>query len=234
MWTDELIITEVLKSVPSGQLQNRPAGSAVSVREAADLMISISDNTATDLLIDLLGREEVEAAQTSFGHTQPELNRPFMTTREWAILKLGPPEQRDDYLASDEAERRLILDDLDGVLASSLTGSFLEPIVPDRLEWFASLNDLCATHASLQERAMVAGLEPVAEVLSLNPGIPSERWDYIAFKGGSEPGLVTTTWLVREGDRTFFLGATVLDPDQPLDETQAVLLMGAARDLLGS
>ncbi len=234
-WTDELTITEELKSVPSGQLQNEPAGATVNVREAAELMISISDNTATDLLIDLLGRNEVEAAQTAYGHTQPGLNRPFLTTREWAILKLGPEQQREDYLNADEAGRRAILDGLADVPASSLAGeAFLQPIVPDRLEWFASLNDLCAAHVRLHEKAQVPGLEPVAEILSLNPGFPSDKWDYIGFKGGSEPGLVATSWLVTEGDRTFVLAAAVLDPEQPLDETEAVLLMGAARDLLGS
>ncbi|MFN2487263.1 MAG: serine hydrolase, partial [Acidimicrobiia bacterium] len=200
-----------------------------------ELMISISDNTATDLLIDLLGRNVVEAAQTAYGHTQPGLNAPFLTTREWAILKLGPEQQREDYLNADEAGRRAILDGLADVPASSLAGeAFLQPIVPDRLEWFASLNDLCAVHVRLQEKAQVSGLEPVAEILSLNPGIPSETWDYIGFKGGSEPGLVATSWLVTEGERTFVLAAAVLDPEQPLDETEAVLLMGAARDLLGS
>lgn len=72
------------------------------------------------------------------------------------------------------------------------------------------------------------------EILSLNPGIPSEAWEYIAFKGGSEPGLVTASWLVRDsGQRTFVLAATVLDPEQPLEELEAVLIMAAARDLLG-
>ncbi len=197
-WTDEITITEELKSVPSGELQNRPTGSAVTVREAAELMISISDNTGTDLLIDLVGRDNVEAAQATYGHTQPALNIPFLTTREWAILKLGTEEQREEYLAAEETTRRQILESFENVLASSISGAFLDPIAPDRLEWFASLNDLCTAHIRLQERARVPGLEPVAEILALNPGIPTARWDYIAFKGGSEPGLVTTTWLVRE------------------------------------
>ena len=235
-WTDEIVVTDELKSVPSGVLQDREDGSTTTVREAAELMISISDNTATDLLINLVGRENVEQAQANFAHTRPELNTPFMTTREWAVLKLGPEaeELRAEYLAADEAGRRAILSDIADVRADSLAvGSFLDPIEPDRLEWFGSLFDLCAVHVQLQERAQEAGLEPVAEILSLNPGVPSEGWDYIAFKGGSEPGLVTTSWLVRDGQRTFVLAATVLDPAQPIEEIEAVLVMAAARDLLG-
>lgn len=45
---------------PTGRLQDEPTGTSVTVAEAADLMIAISDNTATDLLIDLVGRDAVE------------------------------------------------------------------------------------------------------------------------------------------------------------------------------
>jgi hypothetical protein len=234
-WADEIVITDELKSVPSGVLQDRESGSTVTVLEAAELMISISDNTATDLLIDVLGRERVEEAQADLGHSQPELNIPFLTTREWAALKIGPDaeEMRADYLAADVAGKRAMLDDLASVRADSLPATaFLEPIEPDRLEWFGSLLDLCLVHVRLQELATEPGLEQIGDILSLNPGIPSEAWDYIAFKGGSEPGLLTTSWLVQGGDGTFFLAATVLNVNEPLDETEVVLLMGAARDLL--
>jgi hypothetical protein len=235
-WTDQVVITDELKSVPSGILQDQDDGSTTTVQEAAELMISISDNTATDLLINLLGRERVEQAQAIYGHSQPELNIPFLTTREWAAMKLGSgaEELRAAYLDADEAGRRAILSDLADVRADSLAvTAFVDPIEPDRLEWFGSLLDLCIVHLLLQERALQPSLEPVAEILSLNPGVPSDDWDYIAFKGGSEPGLLTASWLVMEGQRTFFLGATVLDREQPLEELEAVLVMAAARDLMG-
>jgi beta-lactamase class A len=50
-----LIIKQDLIAGGSGHLQWRPQGSKVSVREAAELMIVVSDNTATNLLIELLG-----------------------------------------------------------------------------------------------------------------------------------------------------------------------------------
>lgn len=153
-WTDEIVITDELKSVPSGILQDREDGSVTTVREAAELMISISDNTATDLLIDLVGRERVEQAQATFGHTKPELNIPFLTTRVWAVLKLseGADGLRASYLIADEAGRRAILTDLADVRAATLSAVFLNPIEPDRLEWFGSLLDLCAVHVQLQPK----------------------------------------------------------------------------------
>src|SRR5690606_12817084 len=43
-----LTLTPHVKSLPPGWLQDRPAGSRVTVLDAAEQMISISDNIATD------------------------------------------------------------------------------------------------------------------------------------------------------------------------------------------
>lgn len=58
----------------SGYLQWRPANSQVSLLEAAQLMITNSDNTATNLIIDLLGGTEVLNRQfTAWGLRQTKL-----------------------------------------------------------------------------------------------------------------------------------------------------------------
>ena len=59
-WDQELTLTDALRSAGSGTLRLSPAGTRITVRQAADLMISQSDNTAADLLIDLVGRSTVE------------------------------------------------------------------------------------------------------------------------------------------------------------------------------
>src|SRR5262249_39057303 len=59
----------------SGFLQWRPVDSTISVKEAAELMITNSDNTATNLIIDLLGGKD--ALNTDFalwGLTQTQVN----------------------------------------------------------------------------------------------------------------------------------------------------------------
>ena len=85
-WDQPLTVTAQLKSFPSGVLQNDPDGTQISVLDAAAKMISISDNTAADMLINLVGRSAVEAALTTTGMANPSLNRPFLTTRETFIL----------------------------------------------------------------------------------------------------------------------------------------------------
>lgn len=56
--TDELIIRQELIGGGSGYLQGRVPGTKVSVKEAMEAMIVVSDNTATNLIIDLLGGKE--------------------------------------------------------------------------------------------------------------------------------------------------------------------------------
>ena len=59
----------------SGWLRSRPVGSKLSVRDTADLMITISDNTATNMLIDLLGgKEACNRTFASWGCTNTKIN----------------------------------------------------------------------------------------------------------------------------------------------------------------
>lgn len=238
-WDDPVTVRDELKSPPSGILQNEPDGTVKTVREVAELMISISDNTATDHLIDLLGRSRIEAALPALGSTTPELNVPFLTTRELIALKVGfGAGLRQAYLDGDEAARRAVLDQISGLTVEDLpVAEWTEPVDPDRLEWFATPADLCALLVDLQELAARPGLEPVREILSINPGLPDAegRWSYLAFKGGSEPGLLAMSWLGETAaGRTFVLAGSVVNPERPLDELETVLLLGAARDLLGA
>ncbi len=80
-WNQPLTVTAQLKSLPSGELQNEPDGTQISVQDTAAKMISISDNTAANMLINLLGRSAVEAALSTTGMADPVLDRPFLTTR---------------------------------------------------------------------------------------------------------------------------------------------------------
>jgi beta-lactamase class A len=57
-FSDNLKIRRDLITGGSGSLQWRPADSPVSVRETAQLMMIISDNTATNMIIDCLGGKE--------------------------------------------------------------------------------------------------------------------------------------------------------------------------------
>ncbi len=81
------VIRDPLKSLPTGEMQLLRAGSSVEVRHAAEQMIAISDNTATDHLIELVGRARIEENLSLFGNSAPERNTPFLLSREMFLLK---------------------------------------------------------------------------------------------------------------------------------------------------
>lgn len=234
-WDDPVVLDERFYSHPSGETQNDEPGTTVSVRELAERMISISDNTATDHLVALVGRPAVEAVQSAMGHSDPSLNIPFLTTRELFQLKLGDPATLDEYVNGDQSKRQAVLD---GLAAEPLPpisiDSFVDPIAPLDAEWFATPADMCRAWVGLAERARQPGLDQLTEILGLNPGIADEAgdWDDIWFKGGSEPGVLGLSWYLVRGDRSFVVAGMVGNAEAPLDQTEASLLLGAVRDLL--
>lgn len=196
-WEDTLTLTDDLRSLPSGTLQNEPAGHEVSVREAAELMISISDNTATDLLVDAVGREAVLQSVERLGHHDPSLMGPFVTTRELFQLSFTDRELRERWSTGDDAGRAQILDGLpDGeVVIDPALGQ--DVVWPDGLDWFATSEDLCRAHVALQE----ADDDDVRGILALNPGIEVPAgWDYVGYKGGSAPGEMAGSWYLETAD----------------------------------
>ncbi|MEL6531167.1 MAG: serine hydrolase, partial [Pseudomonadota bacterium] len=84
-WSD--VVELQSKSFPSGRMQDWPQGSPTTLHTLAVMMISISDNTATDELVRVLGRDRILEVMAETGHPSPELNDPFMTTRELFLLK---------------------------------------------------------------------------------------------------------------------------------------------------
>jgi hypothetical protein len=86
-WSTDLAIQDRWKSLPSGVLQNDPAGTELTLAQYADYMISISDNTAADHLIHFLGRDAVQDQLTRFGNQDPAADTPLLTTRELFALK---------------------------------------------------------------------------------------------------------------------------------------------------
>ncbi len=210
-WDEKLAITEDLKSLPSGTMQNEAAGSEFTLLHFATLMISISDNTATDHLLHRVGRERVEQHMATL-HADPSRNLPFLTTQEMFKVKLsGDPELPAAYGGADEKARRAMLADGGRVANAkadlSLASMWLVPIEIERVEWFATAEECADSMVALWKLSKQDGLGPIVGVLSANPGIPidQEIWQQILFKGGSEPGVINLTWLLEHADGRVFV-----------------------------
>jgi len=237
-WTDQIAIQDQYKSLPSGTYQNEPVGTMFSAEKFADQMISVSDNTAADHLIWFVGRSNVESMLTTAQHHDPTQNEPFLTTRELFDLKLMVSEPaRQTYIADSIADKRTVLAGYDTTLdPRTYTGTWLNPIDIDQLEWFATPNDLCKVMTVLKTYADKPTTTKVYDVLAINPGIADDAklFSYIGYKGGSEPGVLTLSWLLkRASDSTWrFYSVEWNDPNNALDEATLVYIAGAGRALL--
>jgi len=217
------------QSLPSGLLQDWPKGSPLTLHSLAAMMISRSDNSAADTLLALLGREKVEQLLPALGVKAAERNRPFLSTREAFALKLGGPALLARWTAADEAGRRAILTGpLASVDARTLDPARLsgQPVATGTAEWFASPADLVRTLDWLRR----SGDRTALDILAINPGLgraAAQGFDYFGFKGGSEPGVINTSFLLRSREgRWIGLSVTWNNEAAPLDEGRFIALVG--------
>ena len=221
-WDQDLTVTPLLKSTGSvaGSLQYSPAGTKVTVQQAATKMISISDNTAADMLINLVGRAAVESQVRQWtGGTA--LDNPFLTTRELFILHgVNFPRLANQYLSLKPRERTSFLTSSVDPVSLSQVQQSTNPRDINSIEWFASPLDVCRAFVGLQQLSTRLGLAAIGSVLSTNTGDiqPEEStWPTIWFKGGSEPGVLTLGYLAKDSSgHTFVVVVMAENPSAPL------------------
>lgn len=186
-------------SLPSGMIQGWPPGAPLTLHSLASLMISISDNTATDTLMRVVGRDAVEAALGI---------APALTTRELFTLKTD----RDllaRYQAGDLAAQRAVLVELASQPLPS--GAGLSPH-DQGAEWYVPPTRLCALIDAVGD----------LDVMSINPGVANKAdWARVAFKGGSETGVLNLTTQLTAGDGARYCVAISWNDDKAIDESKA-------------
>ena len=216
-WDQKLTVESQLKSsgnpVSSGSLQFVPTGTRVSVRETATKMISISDNTAADMLINLVGQPALESQVRQWSN-DPQLDSPFLTTRQMLLLHYENfPLLANAYLAREPSKRQAFLNSVVDPLALSDVRGSTEPRDIDNIEWFGSPDDVCRAFAGLQQLSQQPKLSPIASILSVNKGglglDPSER-PTVWFKGGSEPGVMTLGYMATNSKGQRFVVSAML------------------------
>ena len=201
-WGQVVALEDSWKSLPSGILQTWPTGSLITLQTLATLMISMSDNTATDVLLSLAGREKVDQY---LAHSVPTLS-----TGE--LFRLKNPKNNDLL----QRFRLAALDEKIVVLGELKDRSLPEPgllsgnpIAVD-VEWYMTAKEL----ADLIERLQSLDL------MTINPGLATkEHWHRVAYKGGGEPGVLNlTTFLIDEHQNRFTVVVTVNNAEKVLDE----------------
>lgn len=112
-WTDEVVLTKEKKVSGSGILNELSDGLKLTLRDAVNLMMMISDNTATNLVLDVLTTDAVNARMESLGFKQIKIMRKVGSGGESTAGKdpenkkygLGMSTPREMVLVMEKLER---------------------------------------------------------------------------------------------------------------------------------
>jgi beta-lactamase class A len=112
-WTDEVVLTKEKKVSGSGILTELSDGLKLTLRDAVNLMMILSDNTATNLVLDVLTTDAVNARMESLGFKQIKINRKVGSGGESTAGKdpenkkfgLGVTTPREMVLIMEKLER---------------------------------------------------------------------------------------------------------------------------------
>ncbi len=178
-------------SVPAGSgINATPLGTQFSLTDMAALMMGISDNSATDHIQELVGRDKIERTLQLFKHKNKQLMTPFLKVNEqFNIYWTLSPQQASDYTNGSEDFQRAFLENT------------LEPLEPatqfpyaneqELLEssWAASAFDVCSAYVGLRK---FNNRTPAFNLMDQAIGAEAggllgvrNRWDRVWSKGGS-------------------------------------------------
>ncbi|WP_241659616.1 serine hydrolase [Sphingomonas glacialis] len=239
-WDD--LVTLDGAPLPGGLYTAKPAGTKVTLRELVQKMISVSDNSATDVLLAALSRAKVEAMLPVIGWHHAARNRPFLSTLDIFKLKGTPGGALGKrWLTLDERGRRALLaKEIAATPLSAIDPRMFQRGVPVMLdiEWFASPADLVRTMDWIRRNTETGPGAEARAILAINSGIgPAQaaRWGYVGYKGGSEPGVIEMTLLLRsKAGGWYALAASWNNPAAAVDEARFVGLVSRAADLIAS
>jgi hypothetical protein len=209
-WNDVIELREEWRSFPSGILQEWPTGSRHTLETLAGLMISISDNTATDHIYHLIG---VDKLRKYFPASCVDL----YNTSQVLKLKFFFPADAQKYLKADAAGKKAVLAAMDAIKPSEIASlsaiyQLDEPMLVEEIEWFISTRNLCDVIYSLRDNRLIR----------INPAtglVDKKAWHIAGFKGGSEPGVLNYTWVLQKTPESPFytLSCTIVNSQKAVD-----------------
>ncbi len=232
-WSD--VVTVDRSSIGGGTVAGLPRGAPITLHTLASLMISVSDNSATDILLRVAGRENVERMMAAMGVRDPARNRPLLSTLELGLIKAAPANAFALWQQASEAtRRRLLAGDYAATDASRIDIALFagNPVRIDTVEWFASPADL----ARVMDWLRLHADDGAKAILAISPGLPQRdraALQYAGFKGGSEPGVANLTYLIRTRSGGWYaVSVGWNNPAAPVDNNRLAGLAARAIRLL--
>ena len=241
-WEDPVAMNASLRSLPPSEYAQADDGTSYALGEYLVGAGALRDSAAADAGLSAVGRGAVRAYYESVVKEPPAHAYPWLSMRDYTLLKLFSSEQgRERYAQSDEQARRATLAGVPDTADLSLDlaeriGAWQSDRAIDRIGWFASADDLVRTLADLASRsAAVSGMKPLERALLAKAGVSltSEVWPVQVVKVGGEPGVFAFASLLRRFDgQTFSVVMLLNDQEGTSDWREAERIALGAIDLL--
>ena len=229
-------------------IASEPPGTPLSVFDHARLMIGRSDNTATDHIHSVAGREQLDQSVLTLGHTTPDILTPLLSINQrFSLILALTPTEAANYLNASEAEQQVILQDQIEPLGSLVNNPAVNTFNGDLLvngTWQATPADLCNAFMSLRTTYPIDSdaFSIINESMSSNAAFTGLRneWDRVWFKGGSlaagtadgpETRALAFAWFLESAERGRFVVVGVANNeftggvDQPITSALLVRLL---------
>lgn len=199
---------------PGGVINAEPVNTVFPVTELTTLMQGISDNTATDLLLNRIGRAPVEALVLDWGMPAPPASNallPFMgVSQNFHLFRSFPLATAQNWLTLTEAQQETFF--ANSILPLGNTfGTFFHADLLTQVTWRASPIDICRAYAGLRFRTYAGSdaFRVVDRAMSAQAAQPNVRaeWDRVWYKGGSLAStalgthVLVHTWLLEDAAR---------------------------------
>ncbi|MCB1579195.1 MAG: serine hydrolase, partial [Xanthomonadales bacterium] len=189
----------------AGTINSEPLGTPFPLLDMAELMMGISDNTATDHLHALVGRDRIEQTVDAFNFSAPDVLKPFLNISEQFSLYFSfPLATALDYVNGSESYQRQFLQDQIEPITPVMGGPFANTQIFLTGTWRATPTDICRAFAQLRRLPQGSdAIDLVDHALGASAAQPEVRgnWDRVWYKGGSLDGsaghyVLTHAWML--------------------------------------
>ncbi|WP_116366502.1 serine hydrolase [Parahaliea mediterranea] len=228
---------------PGSAINNVTPGTQIPLAQMANLMLGVSDNTATDHIHELIPRPRLEKILGRFKNKNKSSLTPFLSVNEQfhILWSLTPARARAYANRNDNQQRKILANEIEPLgpvsrYSYNNWNALLES------SWAASAFDVCQAYAGLRSYDnrseafelldQAAGADAV--LLSLR-----KRWDRVWQKGGSLATVdgnfvFTLSWLLESDDKGTYVVVIMLNnPDlSPVDFGPAFNIAARAEQIL--
>lgn len=191
---------------PGGTINAEPLGTPFPIADLATLMIGISDNTATDLLHEEVGRERI-GLFIDDSAADPAVLRPLLgISEQFHVFRSFPLDLALAYVNGTEAYQQQFLQEEIEPLGPLVDGPYNHVQLLTQGTWRASPLDVCSAFARMRRLPQGSDAIVMADhALGAGVAQPGVRgaWDRVWYKGGSLASgagfhVLTHAWMLED------------------------------------